>query len=764
MREREIKFLVGSGGGLPAPAELVHGLGSVAVDEVDQDAVYFDTSDLRLTRAGASLRYRSDDGWTVKLPQSVSSMIVRDELSFAGDDTDEPPDEATAFVRAIARSAPLLPVAEIRTHRRRLRLRDRRGRPVGEIDDDVVRGAAEGSNGVRFHEVEFEVADDASPKIVAKVVKRLQAAGAKPDGNRSKVSRVLGDSAEAPPDLPPAPALDRRSTVEDLARATLANGTHRLVAADPIVRVGEDPEGVHQARVATRRLRSDLRTLRPVLDRAWSEPLRDELRWIGGLLGRVRDADVLAGLLAEHADTLRPGQHAVGHQLDPPDRGPTSRRPDDAAPGHELHAVFGIARSTGRGRTRAPTSYARGRQQQAKVDEVAARLIRKPWKRLRDQVQRLAADPPDQDLHEVRKVAKQARYALEAVAPATGKQARRAAKRLAALQDTLGDHQDAVVGAQWIERAALRSNDDVDTAFVAGELAESFAADRRRLRQAWPDQWKRARRVPRPALVTHRRSTRRPELVDHQGEAGAQHHRRATAGCAPPPRSRSRPWSGRRGSRPAPPGRPSRTNSPRRRASVSTSRSRSAKRVELAKLVRRRLHQPHALALDHELGQRLGHGLHPPHDPADQHVELLVERVGESRASSRSAATPALVAPAKLASKLLLALEVQVEGRAPDAGLRADLLDGHRIEAALAPQPRRGADQVAAGLLAALLATEGAAGRARCSTPASATRSAYDDAIAGTLAFPAMPAASYAVRICTRASSGRRACGGREYG
>ena len=95
----------------------------------------------------------------------------------------------------------------------------------------------------------------------------------------------------------------------------LSNGTHRLVAADPIVRLGDDPEGVHQARVATRRLRSDLKTLRPVLDRAWSEPLREELRWIGGLLGRVRDADVLAGLLTEHADTLRPGHHAWATSL-----------------------------------------------------------------------------------------------------------------------------------------------------------------------------------------------------------------------------------------------------------------------------------------------------------------------------------------------------------------------------------------------------------------------------------------------------------------
>ena len=360
----------------------------------------------------------------------------------------------------------------------------------------MVRGSAKGSSGVRFHEVEFEIADDASRKIVSKVLQRLQAAGAKPDGNRSKVSRVLGDSAEAPPDLPPAPALDRRSTVEDLARATLSNGTHRLVAADPIVRLGDDPEGVHQARVATRRLRSDLKTLRPVLDRAWSEPLREELRWIGGLLGRVRDADVLAGLLTEHADTLRPGHHARATSL--------IRQIEDQRAADRttlLEAMNSTRYSTLLDRlvegARAPRLRTDKDSSTSKVDEVAARLMRKPWKRLRAQVRRLADDPPDQDLHEVRKLAKQARYALEAVAPATGKPARRTAKRLAALQDTLGDHQDAVVGAQWIEGVALPSIDDVDTAFVAGELTESFAADRRQLRQAWPDDWKDARRAYR---------------------------------------------------------------------------------------------------------------------------------------------------------------------------------------------------------------------------------------------------------------------------
>ena len=315
MREREFKFLIPPEKALPLPAELFGDLGRVSVDEFDQDAVYFDTSDLRLTRAGASLRYRSDDGWTVKIPESLGTTTVRDELRFPGGDADEPPAEAVATVRALARSAPLQPVAQISTHRRRLQLEDRRGRPIGELDDDAVRGSAQRSKKTHFRELEFEVADGAEAKAVAKVLKRIHRVGATPDGNRSKISRVLGDPAKAPPDVPPGQMLQHGATVQELARVALATGTRRLVTADPVVRIGKDPEGVHQARVATRRLRSDLRTLRPFLDRSWSEPLRDELRWIGRLLGQVRDADVLGRLLTEHAGTLRPGQHARATSL-----------------------------------------------------------------------------------------------------------------------------------------------------------------------------------------------------------------------------------------------------------------------------------------------------------------------------------------------------------------------------------------------------------------------------------------------------------------
>src|SRR5258708_39875620 len=88
---------------LPSPETLLDGLGEWSVDDVEQHAVYYDTADLALTRAGASLRYRSDDGWTVKLPRARDhATFVRDETTFPGAPA-APPRDATALVRAWTR-------------------------------------------------------------------------------------------------------------------------------------------------------------------------------------------------------------------------------------------------------------------------------------------------------------------------------------------------------------------------------------------------------------------------------------------------------------------------------------------------------------------------------------------------------------------------------------------------------------------------------------------------------------------------------------
>jgi CHAD domain-containing protein len=92
--------------------------------------------------------------------------------------------------------------------------------------------------------------------------------------------------------------------IRDVVRFAIGSGAERLVANDPAARIGSDPEAIHQARVATRRLRSDLETLEPRLDRTWVSRIRDELHWAGELLGSVRDADVLIDRVEEVGRTL----------------------------------------------------------------------------------------------------------------------------------------------------------------------------------------------------------------------------------------------------------------------------------------------------------------------------------------------------------------------------------------------------------------------------------------------------------------------------
>src|SRR4051812_14677047 len=109
--EREYKFAVTSDWEAPS----VDGLCVAdAPTAVEQTATYYDTPDLRLSRAGASLRFRSDDGWTVKLPVDGTDpgALVRNEHTFAGG-AGTPPAAALELVAARVRTARLAPVARL---------------------------------------------------------------------------------------------------------------------------------------------------------------------------------------------------------------------------------------------------------------------------------------------------------------------------------------------------------------------------------------------------------------------------------------------------------------------------------------------------------------------------------------------------------------------------------------------------------------------------------------------------------------------------
>jgi len=488
MLERELKYSPGPSFALPELADPSRG---VFTDEpVTQKLVasYFDTPDLRLARAGASMRHRNDEGWLVKLPVGSDEGLTRTEHSFGGEG-EQPPDDAVDLVRALARGAPVQLIARLTTVRTKVTVRDASGVKVAEVDDDEVSVIDGVRLAARFRELEVELVEDADDAVATLLGQRLQKAGAGRPDPVPKIVRAIGPRALDAPDLAPPRKLDLASTALEVLEAAVARSVARLVDHDPGVRIGEDDEAVHQARVATRRLRSDLRTFRDVVDVEWSEPLRDELKWLGERLGEVRDADVLLARLEDRLDSL-PHADAVGAK----DLLDSLRTERTAARESLLVALRSDRYLTLLDRLVDATTHVPPDPDRDDLDEIELEdLVRRPWKKLRRAVDALADDPPDEELHEVRIRAKRARYAAEAVAPAIGREAKRFAKRVADVQEILGEHQDAVVAEQWL-RAQLGVDSSRPKLFVAGELAAIERSAARASRAKWSDIWRRTRR------------------------------------------------------------------------------------------------------------------------------------------------------------------------------------------------------------------------------------------------------------------------------
>jgi len=278
-------------------------------------------------------------------------------------------------------------------------------------------------------------------------------------------------------------ALPRQATVADVVRDAVAGSVRRLLEHEQGARSGGDDEDVHQARVAVRRMRSDLRTFGAFVDRDWAAGLRAELRWLGGELGAVRDADVLYARLGAHTDRLPEPERELAARV-------VQRLVADRDDAHaRLVTAFGSARySELRARLEEAARRPRFTPRATELArEALPAVVRRPWRRLRGAVAELGPVPTDEQLHAVRIRAKRARYAAEAVVPVLGRRALRYAKSLAALQDVLGEHQDAVVAARWLGETAPQC--PPEEAFAAGMLAEVEAESARAARAAFPAAW-----------------------------------------------------------------------------------------------------------------------------------------------------------------------------------------------------------------------------------------------------------------------------------
>jgi CHAD domain-containing protein len=479
--ERELKLGASADFRMPSIFGLVGPIVRQAPPERNE-TTYYDTDDLRLARWGASLRHRPGEGWTVKLPaERDAPFLVRPEIVFEGNGA-SPPAAAIELVRGFARSGELRETVRMTTIRRRTELHDTAGHLIAGVVDDAVSV----HNGVGttsgFRELEVEIGEDMTPSLLDALVERLRQAGAGAPDQTAKYIRALAPAEPLAPEIAVAD-LGPDASAGDVVRRALALSVIRLIRHDPVVRLDLDPEGVHQARVATRRLRSDLRTFRTLVDPTWSAELRDELGWIARILGEVRDGDVLVARLQtrtrELPESLRVPASAALEML---------QHARDASYVDLLEALRSeryveLLDSL--------VEAARAPSLRESASEPAAgaipTLVRRPWHKLQKQAEGLPREPSDSQLHEVRIRTKRVRYAVEAAAPVVGKPARALAHAAARLQDVLGELNDAVVAARWLEtRAEAGPSNEAKAAEALAELERAEAVD---LRGQWRSTW-----------------------------------------------------------------------------------------------------------------------------------------------------------------------------------------------------------------------------------------------------------------------------------
>jgi CHAD domain-containing protein len=386
---------------------------------------------------------------------------------------------------------------------------------LAEVADDHVTGTAlpagpgEATVVTVWREVEVELVDGDETTLAA-LADAVVAAGARPADSPSKLSRVLADRLNAVdgPELPPAverpaPAAGKKgkkgkkgkgkkraevggtwsAPAGEVVRATLALQVRGLQDADLMVRTGQ-PDGVHQVRVAGRRLRSTLAAFRPVLDRTHTDPIRDELAQLGTALSPARDGEVALAHLRELV-AAQPQELVLG---------PVAARLQQAVIKDEHEGEVQARRALGSPVylqlrddldalvAEPPLTEAAARP----ADEVLREVLAHTDRRLVHAVDAAQDSDDPEALHTVRKAAKRVRYTAEAAVPVLGRPVAELVSALKGVQEVLGDRQDTFVTRPLCAQLGLQ-------AFAAGENAWTWgrlhALEQARGEQAEQEFW-----------------------------------------------------------------------------------------------------------------------------------------------------------------------------------------------------------------------------------------------------------------------------------
>jgi len=278
--------------------------------------------------------------------------------------------------------------------------------------------------------------------------------------------------------------LTTHSSAAEVVLCYLREQAAAIARYDPLVR-RDEPDAVHQLRVATRRARSALQAFGSIIDREDTRPLCAELKWLAVELGHARDSEVML-------ERVRASLAGIPSALV---AGPVEARID-------AHFTAELAQAG-----KAALAALEGQRYRRLRDDLAGLLARPPLtplaerragkvlaKPVRRAGRRLlralagADEAGDRDaaLHEARKAAKRARYAAEAAVPALGSAASRQATAAKDLQQVLGDHHDSVVARAVLLDLAAEAREAGEDTFAYGLMYQRQADEAASLERALP--------------------------------------------------------------------------------------------------------------------------------------------------------------------------------------------------------------------------------------------------------------------------------------
>jgi triphosphatase len=454
---------------------------------------YLDTDDWRIHRAGFALRVRSESGTTeatLKSLHSASTEVAdRRELTETLNSSDseairESIGPVGIRVCAVSGARTLLPLFELRTSRQRFAIRKSdEAQQLGEIAlDETVISRPHGEPQASMLRVEVEALTEAHGSLRS-LVKTLRSNCSLEAASDTKYSLGLKSVGLAPPAQEFArTTVDASMTIAEVAMANLRRYLADWHLHEPGARLGDDPEELHDLRVAGRRLDAVLRQFQSFLPPEFLK-VRTTLKSVLTALGHARDLDVAIGELQIFQRKLPKSDRAA---LEPLKEHLLSER--DRARAQMLSVLDSIWVQKNLQELTALLTAPVAALETSAADlalHTSPGLIRHRFRKLRKRADLLGADSSTDEYHEVRGQVKKLRYALEAVAALYGKPANDMIRALRRWQENLGLQQDAAVAMQRLNDLAGAKPKGIpaETLFLMGRLAERHLGAARQARK-----------------------------------------------------------------------------------------------------------------------------------------------------------------------------------------------------------------------------------------------------------------------------------------